>query len=168
MRIYFILIYFCVICNVTYCQTKIITNKIANIHINKDASVNISIAKIIVNVNEILQTELFYIKGTQALDDSGYYVTSIYIGNKDKLYFFGADLHFRFSDPVDSIWYSSSVDIFGFEESVVDETTYYFKGYQANAQPDIPLTFVFYFKSKEQISVTITGLDGNALPDLYH
>lgn len=164
MRIYFILIYFCVICDVTYCQTKIITNKIANIHVNKDASVNISVAKIIVNVNDILQTQLFFIKGTQKLDDSGYYVTTIYIGEKDKLYYFGADLHFKFSSPVDSIWYTASVSIFGFEESVIDDTTYYFKGSQANAQPDIPVMFVFYFKSKEQISMEITGLDGNSPP----
>jgi hypothetical protein len=170
MRICFILIYFCAICNVTYCQTKIITNKIDQIgNINKDANVNASIANIIVNVHDILQTQLFFIRGTQQLDTSGYYVTTIYVGNKDKLYYFGADLRFKFSNEVDSTWYKASVEVLGFEEGIRDDdTAYYFKGSQSNGTPDIPVMFVFSFKSKEQLSIDIRGLDGNSPPDIFH
>lgn len=145
-----------------FSQVKIINNQIqtvGSITVDKRATVNFSIAKIV--VNQTIETKLYFIKSTQEKDKSGYYITSIYVGNKDRLPYFGADLRVDFDNPIDSAGQSGFSSALGLEFGITGPKTYIFKASQINRYINSTLVAVFFFKSKEKISFTITGLDGN-------
>jgi len=150
-----LIILLCLLATNALCQSPNVQLKQVNVYGADGKSV---IGRL--SINAAAPGRLLLLKSIQKKDTSASYITTFYLGNKDKAPLDRVNIVMKFSKPVSVVTpaFSSAFNQVGGLSD--DHITYLFKAARLNRDPGSVVVISFTIKSKDKITTDISGLDG--------